>query len=318
MRILLWTSHARAEIIARVKGIAGVDLVVIEDVAALAREAPAAAALICTDFLYTPEVADLVRRTAKQLRWIQLLTAGYDSVVRQGVPPGTIVTNAGDALSPAVAAHAVTLLLALQRHVPFFLANQARQAWDRSVVPQLATPAGNTIAVVGFGSIGREVARLLRPFGGHTVALSRSGTPHPLADEVLPATALPEVLPRVDGIVLTLPLTPDTHHLIGARELASCRRNVVIVNVARGAIVDHEALADALKNGVIAGAGTDVTEPEPLPHGHPLWDAPNFILSPHLAGACGAIGLQRLATVAGDNVERFVKGETLAHQIALA
>ena len=245
-RILLWTSHARAEIAAGIKTIAGADLVVIEDAAALAREAPAAAALICTDFLYSGEVAAMLRQSAPQLTWIQLLTAGYDSAIRYGVPPGTVLTNAGDALSPAVAAHAVALLLALQRRVPFFLANQARQAWDRSVVSMLATPAGNTIAIVGFGSIGREVARLLRPFGGRTVAVSRSGAPHPLADEVLPATALAQVLPRADAIVLALPLTPDTHHLIGARELAACRRNVVIVNVARGAIIDHVALAAAL------------------------------------------------------------------------
>lgn len=317
MRILLWTGHARAEIIARVRPIAGVELVLIEDEAGLAREAPTAAALICTDFVYSAAVAALLKRAAPGLKWIQLLTAGYDNAIQHGVAPGMIVTNAGDALSPAVATHAVALLLALQRRVPTLIANQARQAWDRSITATLATPAGGNVVIVGFGSIGKEVARLLRPFGGRTIAVSRTATPHPLADEVVPAADLAAVLPRADAIVLSLPLTPATTNLIGARELQACKRNLVLINIARGAIVDLAALADALKSGRIAGAGLDVTEPEPLPRGHPLWDAPNFILSPHLAGACGAVGLKRLADVAGDNVERFVAGQPLAHRIAL-
>jgi phosphoglycerate dehydrogenase-like enzyme len=105
--------------------------------------------------------------------------------------------------------------------------------------------------------------------------------------------------------------------LIGAGEFAAMKCNAVLVNIARGGVVDHVALADALKRGVIAGAGLDVTEPEPLPRGHPLWEAPNLILSPHLAGACGPIGLKRLADVIGDNMERFAAGKPLAHIITL-
>jgi phosphoglycerate dehydrogenase-like enzyme len=317
MRILLWTGHARAELIARLGAIAGVELVVIDDAQALAREAASADALVCTDFVYTAEVAALLARDANRLKWIQLLTAGYDGALAYGVKPGVVLTNAGDALTPAVAMHAVALLLALQRRFPVFLANQRAHEWDRRAIPQMVAPAGSTIAIVGFGSIGREIARLLREFGARIIGLSRSAAPHPLADEVARTADLAAILPRADAIVLSLPLTAATQHLIGARELALCKRSAILVNIARGGIVDHVALAEALKNGVIAGAGIDVTEPEPLPREHPLWDAPNLILSPHLAGAVGPIGLRRLADMAGENVERFIAGKELAHRIAL-
>jgi phosphoglycerate dehydrogenase-like enzyme len=126
---------------------------------------------------------------------------------------------------------------------------------------------------------------------------------------------LHEVLPRADAIVLALPLDGTTRHLIGAPEFALCRRTAVLVNISRGGIVDTPALVEALQGGVIAGAGLDVTDPEPLPAGHALWAAPNLLISPHLAGAAGKAGFDRLAQVAATNVERFLAGEPLAHVV---
>src|SRR5580658_4978539 len=140
MRIVLWTGHARAEIASRLRQVAGVELVPVEDIAGLAREIADAEALVCTDFVYGADTAAALGQ-AKRLRWVQLITAGYENAQLHGVPPGVSVTNAGDALSPAVATHAVAMLLALQRRFPQFIANQAREAWDRSMVPQMVTPA---------------------------------------------------------------------------------------------------------------------------------------------------------------------------------
>jgi phosphoglycerate dehydrogenase-like enzyme len=106
-------------------------------------------------------------------------------------------------------------------------------------------------------------------------------------------------------------------HLIGAKAFGVMKSNAVLVNIARGYVVDCVALAAALKNGTIAGAGLDVTEPEPLPEGHPLWDAPNLIIAPHMAGASGLVTARRVAKVAGDNVARWLAGEPLAHLISL-
>ena len=179
-------------------------------------------------------------------------------------------------------------------------------------------PASSTVAVIGFGPIGREIGRLLRAFGAHVVAVTRRGRPDPQADEVQPVTNLPAVLARADAIVIAASYDESTHHLIGAREFALCKPNAVLVNIARGGIVDPRALESALRDGRIAGAGIDVTDPEPLPADDPLWDAPNLIITPHYAGACGPLAGERLADLISANLRRFMKGETLQHVVDLA
>jgi phosphoglycerate dehydrogenase-like enzyme len=125
------------------------------------------------------------------------------------------------------------------------------------------------------------------------------------------------VLPRADAVVIALAASAETRHRVGAKELALMKRSAVIVNIARGYIIDNVALAEALKSGIIAGAGIDVTDPEPLPEGHALWDAPNLILTPHMSGASGAVMGKRIAKIVGDNIERRLAGKPLAHVIAL-
>ena len=315
MRIVLWATFAKPELIGRLQALAGENLTVVANLAELGAAIAEADALVCPDFLYSAQVAEMLRERAGRLRWLQLLTQGFEHAQANGVPAGVTVTNAGDAYSPAVAMHAVALLLAVQRRFPVMLANQAKGEWNRTVSLAMTSPAGATIAICGFGSIGQEIARLVRVFGARVVALTRSAGPHALADESLPIGQLREVLPRVDAVVLALPLDASTRHLIGAPEFALCRKTAVLVNISRGGIVDTAALVEALQGGAIAGAGLDVTDPEPLPAGHPLWDASNLVISPHLAGAAGKATFERLADVAGRNVERFLAGEPLAHVV---
>ena len=137
----------------------------------------------------------------------------------------------------------------------------------------------------------------------------------PYAHESRSINELHAILPRVDAVVLALAAGPETRHLFGAREFALMKRSAVIVNIARGSIIDGAALTQALHDGTIAGAGLDVTEPEPLPDRDPLWDAPNLIIAPHMAGAPGAVTAKRLADVVGENVTRRLKGETLQHVV---
>lgn len=317
MRVVLWATYAKPELIGRLKPILTDDLTVVADFNEFEDAIADADALLCPDPVYSAQVAQALRERAKRLRWLQLLTQGFEHTQAQGVPANITVSNAGNAYSPAVAVHAVTMLLALQRRFPVTQANQMKGAWDRSVSAQLSSPAGATIAILGFGSIGQEIARLTRAFGAKVIALTRSARPHELADESLPIAELHAVLPRADAVVLALPLDSSTRHLIGANEFALFRKDAILINISRGGIVDTAALIDALQSGAIAGAGLDVTDPEPLPADHPLWRAPNLIISPHVAGAAGKAGFERLADIAAKNVERFRAGQPLAHIISL-
>jgi len=292
----------------------GSALVVAGDEASVFKALPAADGFIIAVQDYSDQIGRAVAAT-ERLKWVQLLSAGFDRVQKHGVPQGTIVTNAGDALSPSVATHAVSLALAVQRGFPAMAQAQARGEWARDMQPRMTTPAEATCLIVGFGSIGREVARLMRAFGAHIVGVSRSGAASSLADEIITPAQLPDYLPKADTIVLAVPLDDSTRGLISQKELSLCKKSVVIVNIARGAVIDTNALADALEAGTIGGAGLDVTDPEPLTPGHRLWKAPNLLISPHVAAACGPLLYKRIADVACANAGRFMRGEALQNVV---
>jgi phosphoglycerate dehydrogenase-like enzyme len=181
----------------------------------------------------------------------------------------------------------------------------------------MGTLEGLTAAIVGYGSIGRAFARLAKAFGMRVVGLSRSARPDGLADEVRPAGELAAVLGRADVVVVAAPHSAETDRMIGAAQLAACRRGAILINLARGGLVDQQALVAALRSGQLGGAGLDVTDPEPLPAGDPLWDCPNVLVTPHVAGSSGHVGRARLAAFVSGNVARFVADEPPAHVVRL-
>ena len=314
MKAVMRARLGAAAIQARLKEVPGVELTTVDTEEELAAAIPDAELLMLPDSHYSAETAQTLKTRAKKLAWIQLLSAGYDAVGRHGYPTNIAVTNAGPAFAPAVATQALGLLLGVQRQFPILLADQKKHAWDKGGARErCAAPIDSTIAVLGFGYIGSEIGRLLQAFGAHIVALTRSAEPHPHADESLSIKELHAVLPRADAVVIALAASAETRHLIGAKEFALMKRSATIVNIARGYIIDGDALGKALRDGTIAGAGLDVTEPEPLPPDNQLWDAPNLILAPHMAGAPSAVTAKRLAQVVYDNVTRHLKGEALAH-----
>jgi phosphoglycerate dehydrogenase-like enzyme len=295
----------------------GVETATFTDASGLQRELADADALWIWPSFYDAEVAAALGRHAPRLRWVQLPTMGYDTVEQHGVPPGVVVTNAGDAYAPTVAEHALALLLALVRRLPGALARAAHGAWDQSDGRNIGTLHSATVAVVGFGNIGREVAVRLRGFGARVVAVTRSGHPDPLADETVSSDRLLEVLARSDAVVLAVPLNAATRHLIDAPALATMPAHAILVNVARGPVVDHAALCDALAAGRIGGAGIDVTEPEPLPPGDPLWTLPNALVTPHVAGYGGDVAPRRILAVVERNLQRFITGQPLEGTVAV-
>jgi phosphoglycerate dehydrogenase-like enzyme len=317
VKVAYWPSMAGQEIAAALRAIPGVELALAHNAPELAAALPDAEVLVIGAHFFDAKVAATLKEQARRLRFIQSFTAGYEEMQAHGVPQGVLVANAGDAWSPAVAEHGMALLLALVKCLPAAIFSQRERRWDRSHAARMDGLAGRTVAIVGYGSIGREFARRAKAFGMRTVALSRSAKPDALADESLPMSALLPALGRADAVLVAAPYSRETHHLIGRREFAACKKGAILINVARGGLVDPQALAEALRDGHLSGAGIDVTEPEPLPDGHALWAAQNLIVTPHVAGASGQVGRDRLAAVVSENVARFVRGEPLRHLVEL-
>lgn len=317
MRIAFWPSIAGEEIATRLRAIPGAELSITDSLDKLSTVAADIEALVIGGHFFDAKVAGLLHGHARRLRFIQSFTAGYEGLQTHGVPPGVVVANAGDSWSPAVAEHGMALLLALVKCLAPPIRNQPLHAWDRSHTARMGSLEGRTLVIVGFGSIGHAFARLAKVFGMQIVGLSRSALPDPLADEVHPICALNTVLARADVVLVAAPYSKDTHYMIGTQQLAACKSGAILINLARGGLVDPRALAAALASGKLGGAGTDVTDPEPLTAADPLWDAPNLIITPHVAGASGAVGRNRLAEFVGANVERFVLGKPVTHVVTV-
>jgi D-2-hydroxyacid dehydrogenase (NADP+) len=239
-----------------------------------------------------------------RLRWVQLPWAGVENWLDK-LDDKRVWTSATIAFGKPVAEHALALMLAGVRRI----ADCAReQTWT---APPVRPFAGSTVAVVGTGAIGGALIDLLGPFDVEVIAVTRRGR-----DGTLPIDRLPEALPRADFVVVAAPATSATRHLIGAAELAAMRDDAWLVNVSRGTLVDTDALVAALQDGAIGGAALDVTEPEPLPDGHPLWSAPNALITPHVANPQATLR-RYLAEQVKENVSRFAKGEPLLSPIDL-
>ncbi len=245
--------------------------------------------------------------------WVQLPWAGVERWMSEGVIDDKRVwTCASEAYGDAVAEHVVALMLAGRRRLH---AAARATSWDTSNGGQPLF--GATVVVVGTGSIGRGVARLLEPWGMTFVGVSRSGRPVDGFDRVVPVTELRSVLPEADVVVVAAPSTPDTAGLVGAEELAAMSGDAWLINVARGTLVDTDALAAALAAGSIAGAALDVTDPEPLPDGHPLWTEPRALITPHRANFGPAADAEMYGLFT-KQIRRRIAGEELSGRVDLA
>ena len=318
MKIALWPRFARAPLLDQLGREPDFDCHLVDDADSLRAALDGARALVMPGSSYDAQVARVLREQAGALRFIQLLTAGYEGLLEHGVPAGVRVANAGDSWSPAVAEHAVALMLAMVKCLPLAFSAQTRRSWDAGRIgPRMGTLQDRTLVIVGCGSIGREAARRARGLGMRVIGVARTARPMPDVDEVLAADQLDAALGRADMVLVAVPSSPATRGLIDAARLAACRPGAMLVNVARGNVVDSAALAQALRSGQLAAAGLDVTDPEPLTPEDPLWDAPNLIITPHVSGSSGPEGLARLARTVAANLRREADGETPHHLIAL-
>lgn len=286
------------------------------------------------DFVSVPNREDVAREIAdadayfgnptreqylagKKLRWIQAPSAGIEFV--HGIPEiaesDVVLTNARGAHAATIAEHAFAMLLNLTRNLPYFAQAQKNHTWPRGEGYRAVRGgiAGKTIAIVGFGNIGRAIGKRAKGFEMKVIAVDANPVPPgDIADEVLPLSRLQDALRQADVVAVATPITPETRGMIGEAEIAAMKSGVYLLVVSRGGIVNEAALVDALKSGKIAGAGLDVTEVEPLPAESPLWEAPNLIITPHISGG-SELTTDLMWQIFFDNVGHFVRGEPLTN-----
>lgn len=283
---------------------------IVHDLAAFAKLAPQADAVIGSrPYLRLPPEA---LRPEGRLRWVQTTTAGVDHVLNAELIAAehVMITCIKGPPGPLMAEHAVLLMLALARNFPLYVKNQEHHIWRRE--GQEWPPLhGKTVAILGLGSSGGNLARVCKVgFGMTVLGMSRSRRDHPHVDQHFHRDDLPALLPKADFVVLCLPRTPQTTHIIDATALQAMQPSAFLVNVSRGALIDEEALIVAMRAGSIAGAGLDVTAHDPIPKESPLWELPNTIITPHIATET----LQMSDAVVEfwcENVRRFADNEPL-------
>lgn len=218
---------------------------------------------------------------APKLRVIACTSAGLDRLAPFAwLPPEVTLLNNRGTHAAKAGEFALMSLLMLASHIPHFAGQQRAETWQARFGSVLA---GRTVCIVGLGSIGGSAAKHARAFGMKVIGVRHSATPQADCDEVVTTVALDQVLPRAEFLLLACPLTPETRFLIDRRRIGLLPPGAKLVNMARGAVWDQDAVCDALEAGALAGAVTDVAVPEPLPPGHRLWRTPGMLVVPHVS-----------------------------------
>ena len=265
--------------------------------------------ILVADFRWHRSIEAIPRLEGLQV--LQSLSAGVDAIAGR-VPPHVTLCDAAGVHDIPVAEWVIAAILASRHRFPEYVSAQAAGRWLNQGVEVTGGGAdldGTTTLIIGHGSIGRAVEERLRPFGVEFLRVARSARAG-----VATVADLPALLPRADIVVLLVPLTAETRGLVGPAFLGAMRRGALLVNAARGGVVDTGALVQALKAGRITAA-LDVTEPEPLPDGHPLWSCPGLFITPHVAGAVTGLSERAWRLVAGQ-VGRYLRGEPLLNVVA--
>jgi len=257
--------------------------------------------------LPTPGIRELPK-----LRWIHLVSAGADHLLPfDWLPPRVRLSNSSGVHAELAGEYACAALLMLNARMPVHVTNQRRGHWEQVFNDPIR---GKTVVVVGLGAIGGEVAHRARDLGLRVLGVRRSRRPHPRVDEVYGPSDLTTLLPQAAMVVVTAPLTLETRHLIGPKELDLLPRGAGLVNMSRAGVVDYGALAERLETGALGGAVIDVCDPEPLPSHSPLWHVRNLIITPHISSDPTDY-VERMSVIFLDNFVRLVDGRPLRNRV---
>ena len=298
-----YVERAAAELESR-----GHQVVVCRDAESVLREIPEAEILLCWRIL--PEM--LAR--AGKLRWIQFGSAGIDhTLFPELLESDVILTNLGGIHTAPLSEHVFGCILAFARKLDLAVRLQIAHEWNRAPFAEGCFDlAGRTVGIIGYGRVGTEIGRIAKAFGMRVIGMRRTAHQAEYADGIVDMRGLPRLISESDFLVLVLPLTTGTTALLGEAELRSMKRGSYLINVARGQMVDYAALANLLREGHMAGAALDVFNPEPLPPDSELWNVPNLIITPHVAGAHPGYSESAFA-IFRENLRRFEAGEEMVN-----
>ncbi|MGH9664161.1 MAG: D-2-hydroxyacid dehydrogenase, partial [Bryobacteraceae bacterium] len=253
-------------------------------------------------------------RAGKQLKWVQVMSAGVENVLflsggNDLRDSNIILTNNKIVQGPEIADHAMAMLLFLSRHLYEFYADDKQESWNPPHPYPGIELRGKTAVVIGVGGIGTQISIRANAFGMHVIGVDPQDKPFmPFIDKVVKPDQLDEVIPQADVVFISAPHTAQSHKMMGAHEFELMKKNSYFVAVSRGGIYDMNGLVKGLDEKRLAGAGVDVTDPEPLPKGHPLWKFNNVIITPHVAGRSDR-DRERMVGTIKENIERFVDGK---------
>ncbi len=253
----------------------------------------------------------------RRLKFFQLDWAGVKPYLGGVLPEGTAFACATGAYGLAISECMLTGMLMLQKKMLPYMENQKKHLWKKEGM--VKSVAGSTVLCVGMGDIGSEFLKRCKALGAYTIGVKRTAGVKPeWLDELYTIEEVDQLLPRADVLALVLPETPKTYHMFDEERLSRLGKDAIVLNTGRGNTVDNLALAKMLNEGRLAGAFLDVFEPEPLPEDHPLWDAPNTIITPHVTGGMTLqYTLDTIADIAAENLRRFCAGKPLVNEVDL-
>lgn len=252
---------------------------------------------------------------AKKLRWVQVFSAGVESYRFPGfVESGVVLTNAKILQGPNIADHAFAMLLALTRQLYKSVPARTREEWRRDGY-NMVELRGKTAVVIGVGGIGAQIAQRAQAFGMKVIGVDPEDMPlNPYISRMVYPDRLDSVLPEADVVFVSAPHTPRSEGMMGPRQFELLKPGGYFIAVSRGKLYDTDALVKALDSKRLAGAGLDVTNPEPLPKGHPLWRFENVVITPHMAGQSDHVQ-ERIVALVKENIARFVNGQPLLNVV---
>lgn len=253
---------------------------------------------------------------AAHLKWLQLNSSGADAYAAEGaLAPEVILTNATGAYGLAISEHLLAATFFLKKKLGRYYINQKNREWKDE--GQVTAIAGSRTLVLGLGSIGGDYARKMALLGSRVIGIRRTKAACPdYLEEIGTFEDIDRFLPEADIVAMALPNTPQTYHIMNEERLSGMKRGSILLNVGRGTAIDQEALVKALKNGPLAGASIDVTDPEPLPADHPLWCCENLLLTPHIAGDYHLQEtLDQIVELFIDNLGRYARGKELRNPV---
>jgi D-2-hydroxyacid dehydrogenase (NADP+) len=269
---------------------------------------------------YIGEITSAEVRAGRNLQWVGAMSAGVERVLfpsdgtRDLRDSKITLTNNKIVQGPEIADHALAMLLMLSRNLYTLYRNDQQQVWNPRSFHGIEL-SGKTAVVVGVGGIGTQIAVRANAFGMAVIGVDPEDKPFlPFIRTVVKPDQLDDVLPQADVVFLSVPDTPRSHKMMGARQFSLMKRNSYFVAVSRGGIYDMSALVKALDEKRVAGAGVDVTDPEPLPKGHALWKFDNVVITPHIAGRSDRDEARMVGTIK-ENVVRFVEGKPLINVV---